>query len=1070
MRTDVIGTFLKLFWLALALSGCSLQAQLASLYQPSDVWLADNQTVANLNDNGEYMVSGGCEDGITYFQILSPEPQQTVQCKGGTWSATLDLTQKPDGEVKLLTDLKDFKTGKPVVLVVRKDTAPPVISSITLESGANFTNKTNISYVATGLDLEDLYVTADNTCSTGGSWQGLSGHTNIVVGDGLKNLYAKGRDAVGNISDCILVSSITLDQTPPVVTGLSDDTIVTALKSWSWSCVDANPGCEVRHQISSAVALAPVGIFGLTMTASQSGDGLYFVNVQAKDQAGNLSALVSVQATLSSSLPSLEIENGAVYHGSSLANLNPLNSGSFDEVEVSNTVGCASPTAYPTSSTVAWTLLPGQGVRTIFYRFKDTVAGVQTACYQASITVDTAAPSVSLSSAVGAVFNSSSFSVSALFSEDVTGFSAADVNVVNGSVSAVTGSASAYSFVVTPAGQGLVSVNILAASVQDVAGNGNTASAVLSRTYDTVVPVATLSYSGGSVISSAITVALDFSESITGFTLTDLNVTNGSVTGLSGSGASYTFTLTPTSQGQVIVELPTTQVVDAAGNPNTALTSLTLDFDSLAPSVTGLSNDLTWAKTKTWNWGCSETCDYRFVVDTNASTTPSGAFSNTVTASQLTGSGSYYLHVQARDEAGNLSTVTHVQARLDNTLPVAATSVVDQVTKSSLTTSPVITFVAGSDAHSGVNRYEARVLRTSDSAEMATWAPFVSGNILSGLSLVTNTSYKIQIQVVDEAGNTSAVAASDGWIADTTAPSAPTALALGAVPTSLTATPALSWTASSDGAGGSGVQYYEVRIFRSSDNAVMSAWTGLASGGSVSGLTLAEGGIYYYKVRAVDAANNVGAESTSGTWTANSDPCALPTPPAGSSCASGTVYIGIIGATKYMTTPSGCSDIPANPGSATTSAVDFVATCDGVSSDIRKYWNNGTATTVDTSLPNYAGTSGIGNGGINTDANSGSHNTPTLVASGVLHPAAAYCEKLSYGGYTDWFLPNRAELNLLYVNRYNLNGVLLVNTGQAHWSSTEGNKDSAWSQWFSDGYQTNDIKSVSLQVRCMRKF
>jgi hypothetical protein len=64
------------------------------------------------------------------------------------------------------------------------------------------------------------------------------------------------------------------------------------------------------------------------------------------------------------------------------------------------------------------------------------------------------------------------------FSEDVTGFTAADVSVTGGTVSAFTAvSASEYTVTVTPSGADLVRVNVAADVATDVAGNANTAAA-----------------------------------------------------------------------------------------------------------------------------------------------------------------------------------------------------------------------------------------------------------------------------------------------------------------------------------------------------------------------------------------------------------------------------------------------------------------------------------------------------------------------------------------------------------------------------------------------------------------
>ena len=68
------------------------------------------------------------------------------------------------------------------------------------------------------------------------------------------------------------------------------------------------------------------------------------------------------------------------------------------------------------------------------------------------------------------------------------------------------------------------------------------------------------------------------------------------------------------------------QIVDQALNAS-ACTDVSLGYtlDTVAPTVTGLTNDPTPTKSKAWTWSCSETCNFRYVVDTSATTTPTGA-------------------------------------------------------------------------------------------------------------------------------------------------------------------------------------------------------------------------------------------------------------------------------------------------------------------------------------------------------------------------------------------------------------------------------------------------------------
>jgi len=110
--------------------------------------------------------------------------------------------------------------------------------------------------------------------------------------------------------------------------------------------------------------------------------------------------------------------------------------------------------------------------------------------------------------------------------------------------------------------------------------------------------------------------------------------------------------------------------------------------------------------------------------------------------------------------------------------------------------------------------------------------------------------------------------------------------------------------------------------------------------------------------------------------------------------------------------------------------------------------------------------------GTSTAINTGAANTNAIVAGcGTAGIAASLCYDLSLNGYTDWYLPSREELNLMYVN---LKTQSLGNfTSSWYWSSSEnaGNETSnAWEQNFSDGYQNYYGKSIAFYVRAVRAF
>jgi hypothetical protein len=86
--------------------------------------------------------------------------------------------------------------------------------------------------------------------------------------------------------------------------------------------------------------------------------------------------------------------------------------------------------------------------------------------------------------------------------------------------------------------------------------------------------------------------------------------------------------------------------------------------------------------------------------------------------------------------------------------------------------------------------------------------------------------------------------------------------------------------------------------------------------------------------------------------------------------------------------------------------------------------------------------------------------------------AADICANLTLGGYSDWFLPSKDELNEMYLNIGQ--GSSLGNVGgfdsDYYWSSTEFDNDNAWEQDLGSGFQDFNDKDDYGSVRAVRAF
>ncbi|MBC3789431.1 Ig-like domain-containing protein, partial [Spirosoma utsteinense] len=110
-------------------------------------------------------------------------------------------------------------------------------------------------------------------------------------------------------------------------------------------------------------------------------------------------------------------------------------------------------------------------------------------------------------------------------------------------------------------------------SGQAVSGNSNTNTFTIDSVRPSVSITSTAGTTGGSTGTSPIPFTVSFSESVTGFVAGDVTVTNGTLSGFSGSGTTYTFNVTPSANGTVTVNVPANVAQDAAGNGNTAAAS-----------------------------------------------------------------------------------------------------------------------------------------------------------------------------------------------------------------------------------------------------------------------------------------------------------------------------------------------------------------------------------------------------------------------------------------------------------------------------------------------------------------
>ena len=114
----------------------------------------------------------------------------------------------------------------------------------------------------------------------------------------------------------------------------------------------------------------------------------------------------------------------------------------------------------------------------------------------------------------------------------------------------------------------------------------------------------------------------------------------------------------------------------------------------------------------------------------------------------------------------------------------------------------------------------------------------------------------------------------------------------------------------------------------------------------------------------------------------------------------------------------------------------------------------------------------LANGGIIVYADTnGLHGLVCSISDlgiGDWNSAKQLCDNYNEGGFSDWRLPTKDELQLIYflLHRRKIGGFADGN----YWSSTEANPSIAWGQYFYSGRQRSGSKSTKCSVRAVRAF
>lgn len=419
------------------------------------------------------------------------------------------------------------------------------------------------------------------------------------------------------------------------------------------------------------------------------------------------SATAGLPVTVDTTPTSARTPDLAASSDSGSSNSDEITNDNTPTVNVAGVTGTAVVTATKDGVSVTCTVSAGactlgtlsDGNWSITVAETDAAGNVSTTAAPLSITVDTTAPTVALTSdpPAGSHASRSSFSVTATFSEPVTGFSST-VDITKGGTSSTwtvassTGSGTSYQFGVSSGSpsSGTLTLQVAAGAATDAAGNSSSISTVWTSSIVSAVPVnSAVPTVSGSTLSGSVLTATNGTwndqgdaSPTTSHKWQYLDPSTSTWTDIAGATGA-TFTVPESLFGrQLRVGALRTNVVGPslsyAFSSATSAVTLGPASNSVAPSISGrvAPGETLTATTGTWTGG-QNTYAYQWNLN----------------GSPVTGATSASYTVAPGDPAGTLSVT--VTATNGNAAPVSQSSV-------GTPSRPVITAVTPADGQLSV--------------------------------------------------------------------------------------------------------------------------------------------------------------------------------------------------------------------------------------------------------------------------------------------------------------------------------------------------------------------------------
>jgi hypothetical protein len=374
-----------------------------------------NSGAASTSTGNTTLTISGIDGGSGVSQMEVCNASDFSGCSWETYSTTKSWTLiSGDGTKTVYIKFKDNAGNQSSVYndVILLDTQAPS-GSILINLGDAQTQSLNVSITMNitdaGSGVSQMMICADSSFS-GCSWETYSSTKawTLSYGNGTKTIYAKFVDLAGNqsttYSDNIVLNSSVVDSQPP--------TGSVSINNGASSTTSTNVNLTINATddlsgVSQMIVCNNTSFSGCsweTYNTSKawiltSGNGTKTVYIKFKDVAGNESTSYSDNITLniqSTTTPvldtqaptgSISINNGSVSTTSTNVNLNISavdNKSGVSQMIVCNVSDFSGCTWETYSTTKTWVLTSGNGTKTVYIKFKDSVGNESTA-YSSSI-------------------------------------------------------------------------------------------------------------------------------------------------------------------------------------------------------------------------------------------------------------------------------------------------------------------------------------------------------------------------------------------------------------------------------------------------------------------------------------------------------------------------------------------------------------------------------------------------------------------------------------------------------------------------------------------------------------